>query len=77
MKANDLHNFVFEKNGYGCYKVIYRTEKRGDYYIAYIHDMTIIDDTLNAEWAKAKDIKYLRHIVTTNGAHYNQRGERV
>ena len=77
MKANDLHNFVFERHGYGCYKVTYCTEKRGDYYVGYINDMTIIDNTLNAEWAKTKDIKYLHYMVIQNGAHYNKRGKRI
>ena len=77
MKANDLHNFRFERNGYGCYKVSYYTEKRGDYYTAYIHDMTIIDATLNAEWAKVRDIAWLRHKVITNGTHYNHCGAKI
>jgi hypothetical protein len=77
MKANDLHNFRFEYAGSGCVRVTYVTEKRGDYWSAYIHDMGIIDATKNAEWAKAKDIEWLRYLVIHQGAHYSYNGKRL
>lgn len=77
MKANDLHNFRFEPNGYGCYKVTYYTENRGDYYTTIISDMTIIDATKNAEWAKVRDIEWLRHVVIVKGRHYSSKGKKL
>lgn len=77
MKANDLHNFDFQRKGSGCYRVTYTTDNRGDYWVAHINEMGIIDDTLNAEWAKAKDIEHLRHLVIMNGAHYSWKGNRI
>lgn len=75
MKANDLHNFSFTKVSSGCYKVTYITDNRGDFWIAYINDMTLIDATKNAEWAKAKDIEILRDEVKRCGKHYNSHGQ--
>ena len=77
MKANDLHNFGFRKTGSGCYQVTYTTDLRGDYWVATVNDMTLIDATKNAEWARLRDIEWLRHIVITNGTHYNRYGERI
>lgn len=77
MKANDLHNFKFEKTSAGQYRVTYKTENRGDYWVAYVNAMWLIDETKNAEWAKLKDIKNLRTIVKYLGVHYNKRGEKI
>lgn len=77
MKANDLHNFRFELKGSGCVKVPYFTDKRGDYWSAYIYEMRLIDVTKNAEWAKAKDIEWLRHLTIHNGSHYSCMGKRL
>lgn len=77
MKANDLHNFSFELVGSGCYKVAYTTEKRGDYWVANIRDMDIIDKTRNTERAKVKDIEWLRHLVIAHGSHYSWCGKRL
>ena len=74
MKANDLSQFEFEQIGSGCYKVKYETRFRGDYWVASITDMTLIDATKNAEWAKLKDIKHLRDVVKAKGAHYGKWG---
>lgn len=77
MKANDLHNFSFKKVSYGCYKVIYTTDNRGDFWIAFVNDMTLIDATKNADWAKVKDIEHLRNVVKRDGKHYNSCGELI
>lgn len=77
MRANDLHNFHFDRKGSGCYKVSYWTEKRGDHWEAYINDMCIIGDTLQADWAKAKDIERLRHLVINHGTHYNCENKKI
>lgn len=77
MKANDLSMFDFELAGYGHYKVTYKTPKRGDYYVAVIDDMQLIDDTYRADWAKAKDIEFLRRKVVADGTHYGKNGNRL
>lgn len=77
MKANDLHNFRFVYAGSGCVRVTYFTDKRGDFWRAYIDDMDIIDATKDAEWAKAKDIERLRHLTIHNGIHYSRMGKRL
>lgn len=77
MKANDLHNFRFEKTSAGQYKVTYKTENRGDYWVAKINDMWLIDATKNAEWAKAKDIEHLRNVVKKEGTHWSKCGWRI
>ena len=77
MKANDLSMFDFELAGYGHYKVTYKTPKRGDYYIATIDDMELIDNTYGAEWAKKKDIEWLRKKVVERGSHYGKNGNRL
>lgn len=74
-RANDLTGFSFKFVGSGHYMVTYETE-RGDYYKALVTDMTIIDATKNAEWAKLSDIKHLRSMVIRNGSHYHKDGTR-
>ena len=70
MRANDLSNFTFRRNGSGCYRVTYTTG-RGDFYTANINDMTIIDNTLHAEWAKLSTIKHLAFLCRRFGRHYH------
>lgn len=77
MKSNDLSRFKFERNGSGCYRVIYTTPVRGDYYVAEINDMWLIDATKNAEYAKLSDILRLRAVVIRKGVHYSSRGGKL
>lgn len=74
MRANDLTCFSFTKIGNGCYKVRYTTPVRDDYYEALIDDMTLIDSTKNAYWAKSKDIELLRYHVKQKGKHFSKTG---
>ena len=74
MKANDLSNFSFLLVGSGHYRVTYKTW-RGDFWRAVITDMTIIDATKNAEWAKVADIKHLRYLCKLKGTHYHANGQ--
>ncbi len=74
VRANDLSNFTFKFAGSGHYKVIYKTPIRGDYWKALITDMTIIDATKNADWAKVEDIKHLMFLCK-RGTHYSKNGE--
>ena len=75
--ANDLSGFQFRLVGSGHYEVTYTNPRRGDYYVAVITDMTLIDATYNAVWAKAKDIQHLRYVVKRNGTHYNKYGKKL
>ena len=75
MKANDLSKFTFKFLSWGRYRVIYSTE-RGDYYKALVTDMTLIDATKNADYAKLSDIKELRSMVVRNGIHFHKDGTR-
>jgi len=77
IKANDLSGFSFTIAGSGCYKVRYTTPFRGDYWVAFINDMTLIDATKNAEHAKIKDIKALRYHVKRLGVHYSSNGIKI
>lgn len=77
MRANDLHNFSFKFRSSGCYRVTYTTENRGDYWVADINEMPLIDATLNAEWARSKDIEHLRDSVKFYGTHYSSHGTRL
>lgn len=77
MKPNDLSCFSFRFVGTGHYKVTYTTPYRGDYWVALITDMTLIDATKNAEYAKSTDIQRLRGVVKRLGAHYSKFGKRI
>lgn len=77
MKPNDLSCFTFRFAGSGHYRVTYTTPIRGDYWVAIITDMTLIDATKNAEYAKGVDISRLRSAVKYNGSHYSPNGKRI
>lgn len=77
MKPNDLSCFSFKFAGAGHYWVTYTTPWRGDYWKALITDMTIIDATKNAEWAKGVDIEHLRNVVKRKGSRYSKYGKRI
>lgn len=63
--------------GYGHYRVTYKTPIRGDYWVATINDMTLIDATKNAEYPKVADIATLKRTVKYKGTHYSKRGKRI
>ena len=73
MKANDLSQFTFKLISSGAYRVFYHT-KRGDYWIARVEDMTLIDETKNEEWARRRDIIALRDVVKRTGVHVHADG---
>lgn len=75
MKRNDLSQFNFKLVGSGCYRVTYTTGRRGDFWIADINHLHIIEATLHADIAKAKDIEHLRYIVKREGVHYHANGK--
>jgi hypothetical protein len=75
MKRNDLSQFNFQLVGSGRYRVTYTTERRGDFWIADINHLHIIEATLHADIAKAKDIEHLRYIVKREGIHYHANGK--
>lgn len=67
----NITKLTFKIIGYGHYRVTYTT-LRGDYYVATITDMTLIDATKNAENPKSKDIKNLIDAVKRIGTHYSK-----
>ena len=75
--TNDMSGFQFQKNGSGCYKVTYTTPKRGDYWVANINDMWLIDITLHAECARRADVRHLREIVKRKGEHFSWDGRKL
>lgn len=77
MVPNDLSAFIFKQTGYGRYKVTYTTPIRNDYWVATIDDMTLIDATKNAEYARGSDIKRLRDTVKRKGSHYSKCGKPI
>lgn len=58
-----LSDFTFTFSGYGHYLVTYTSPKTGKTWSKMITDMTIIDDTRNADDPKQKDIDRLKKIV--------------
>lgn len=69
--------FDFRFAGYGRYVVTYTTPKRGDFWRAHITDMTLIDDTKNAEAPTLAAFRRLRDAVKNNGTHYRRNGEPI
>lgn len=62
-KHIQLTDFSFTINGYGAYIVTYTSPITGKFWSKRITDMTIIDDTKNAETIKIKDLNILKYIV--------------
>ncbi len=77
MKIDGLRRFDFKFVGYGHYRVRYTTPTRGDYWIAIIDNMELIDNTKNAEDVKAKDLDRLRDVVKRKGTHYSCKGKQI
>ena len=67
--------FSFRFAGFGQYVVKYTTPTRGDYWRACITDMSLIDDTKNAEKPTGSALRRLRDAVKLNGTHYRRNGE--
>ena len=67
--------FSFRFAGFGQYVVTYTTPTRGDYWRAFITDMSLIDDTKNAEEPTGAALRRLRDAVKLNGTHYRRNGE--
>lgn len=76
MEKIQLSQFSFSRDGYGVYKVKYET-KRGDYWVARIEDMGLIDDTKNSEEPTQRAFRNLRNAVKWNGTHYSKNGENL
>lgn len=73
----DINQFRFSKSGYGQYIVLYMNDKRGDYYISKVDDMSLIDNTLNSELPKKKHLNELKCHIRRNGVHYSKHGEPI
>ncbi len=63
MNTISIHDFRFEFAGYGHYKVTYTSPKTGKQWRRTINDMTLIDDTKNADEPKKKDLERLKRYV--------------
>jgi len=65
MKANQISiaHFDFQFSGYGHYKVTYTSPVTGKSWTKIIDDMTIIDETKNADYPKIKSLNHLKSIV--------------
>ena len=57
------YDFTFEFAGHGHYKVTYTSPATGKQWSKTISDMTIIDDTKNADEPKRKDLEELKRRV--------------
>lgn len=57
-----ISDFNFEFLTYGRYRVTYTSPKTGKQFSKVIDDMTIIDDTNNADEPKRKDLERLKRI---------------
>ena len=64
------HCFKFRQTGSDTYRVMYKTPTHGDFYVATITDMSMIDAVCNAPDPKLKDMRMLRNMVKQEGIHY-------
>lgn len=58
-----LSDFRFELAGYGHYKVTYTSPTTGKQWSRIIDNMSMIDDTKNADDPKQKDLDRLKQII--------------
>lgn len=63
MNTISIHDFRFEFAGHGHYKVTYTSPKTGKQWRRTINDMTLIDNTKNADEPKKKDLERLKRYV--------------
>lgn len=57
-----LSDFGFKRSGYGAYEVTYYSPITNKMFTKRVTDMTIIDETKNAEYPKVKDLDRLKRI---------------
>lgn len=58
-----INDFQFKPTGYGRYEVTYTSSKIGKQWKTTITDMSLIDDTKNAEEPRQFDLRRLLHLV--------------
>lgn len=58
-----IHDFTFEFNGYGHYKVTYVSPVTGKKWTSVVNDMTLIDATKNADNPKKVDLEMLKRLL--------------
>lgn len=67
MKRNiSISDFTFKFSGYGHYNVSYTSPVTRRVWTKTINDMTIIDDTKNADNPKVKDLEKLKRICKSS-----------
>ena len=58
-----INDFRFKPAGYGRYEVTYTSPKIGKQWKTHITDMSLIDDTKNAEEPRQVDLRKLLYLV--------------
>lgn len=76
MKTKDLSQFEIRQTDYGLYSVKYTTN-RGDYYIAKINDVELIEKAKDSYMRTNADIKRLADHVRMMGDHFRKTGEEI
>lgn len=59
----NLSDFRFELAGYGHYKVTYTSPTTGKQWSRTVDDMSMTDDTKNADEPKRKDLDRLKQFI--------------
>ena len=62
MTKTELSDFTFKFTGYGHYKVTYTSPVTGKQWNKTTDNMSLIDDTKNAESPKRKDLEILKQL---------------
>jgi hypothetical protein len=60
MKTIEISDFEFRIDGYGAYKVTYKSPLTGKKWTTRITDMQLIDVTKNSDDPKKKDLEMLK-----------------
>ena len=76
MKRKDLSQLEIRQVSYGLYRVKYTT-KRGDYYVAKINDVELIEKAKDFAFRTNADIKRLTDHVRMMGDHFRKNGEEI
>ena len=76
MKTKDLSQFEISPIAYGLYSVKYTTN-RGDYYIAKINNVELIEKAKDSYMRTKADIKRLADHVRLMGDHFRKNGEEI
>ena len=76
MKRKDLSQLEIRQIAFGLYRVKYTT-KRGDYYVAKINNLELIERAKDFAFRTSADIKRLTDHVRLMGDHFRKNGEEI